>query len=80
MQIAGLAVPVRLVNVACLRTVERIVGDNVGVAPSAESRVPVAKVGEGGLDGLAARRFAVAGGLLADGEGAGGRTLVYACR
>ena len=69
-QIVGLAVPVRLVNVAGLRTVERIVGDNVGVAARLERRVAVAEVGEGVLDSLAARRFAVAGGLVSDGDGA----------
>ena len=70
-QIAGLAVPVRLVNVAGLRDVDRVVGDNVGVAPRPESRVPVAKVGEGGLNGFASRRRTPrAGGLVADGDGA----------
>lgn len=70
-QIVGLAVPVRLVNVAGLRDVDRVVGDNVGVAPSLESRVPVAKVGENGLDGLTScRRVVRAGGFVADGDGA----------
>lgn len=75
-QLAGLAVPVRLVKIVGLRTVDRVVGDHVGVAPSAESRVPVAEVGEGGLDGLTARLVAVAGGLVADGDGAGGGSVV----
>ena len=75
-QLAGLAVPVRLVNVAGLRDVDCIVGDNVGVAARTESRVPVAEVGEGCLDGFAACLVAVAGGLVADGEGAGGGSVV----
>ena len=75
-QLAGLAVPVRLVNVAVLRDVDCIVGDHVGVAARTESRVPVTEVGEGGLDGFAACLVAVAGGLVADGEGAGGGSVV----
>lgn len=55
-QLVGLAVPVRLVDVVGLRTVDRVVGDNVGVAPRPESRMTVAEVGQGGLDGLAACR------------------------
>lgn len=77
MQLAGLAVPVRLVNVAGLRDVDRVVDDNVGVAPRPESRVPVAKVGENGLDGLTScRRVVRADGFVADGEGAGGGPVV----
>ena len=55
-QLAGLAAPVRLVKIVGLRTVDRVVGDHVGVAPCLENRVSVAEVGHGGLDGLTARR------------------------
>ena len=75
-QLVGLTVPTRLVNIAGLRTVERVVGDNVGFAARLERRVAIAEVGEGGLDGLAARRFAVAGRLVADGKNTGVGSVV----
>lgn len=67
---------VQLVNVVGLRTVDRVVGDNVGVAARTESRVSVAKIGHGRLDGLTACLVAIAGGLVADGDGAGVCALV----
>ena len=76
-EFTGRSIPVFGAQISVLLDVQVAVYDVVGVSTYLERRVPVAKVGEGGLNGFTSRRRTPrAGGLVADGDGAGGGSIV----